>query len=492
MAIEFFGPENGIDTKDYLLLIDGDTAVSRPEKLVGHTLTNPNIDLSDALTVTRVKLSRGRIKTITLTKRAPEERGRQYTLGFPVGALWTPAMQLALRPGCRKTFYMKYLCPEDRRYNHIDIMPDALLDPVQPEGDLITVDDESTIAYTSTLRISEQVRLWQLGFSPIYDSTAAYHDIAFATADCPTCADVPGLGMFAVGGDGVAVPEVRITDDRFESSTTSATGAAATDIATAVYSDGGLVLVGTSDVANPTAAATGNMAVSTDGGTTFALDTVILLPVHAITRLGDTLIAVGGAAAGPAKVWFSQDEGATWTASTSAALPAADALIDVSADPETGRVYAVGESGTLLLIEVAGSSLVITDLSANLPGAPGVLWAVKVLAKDQVAVGGAAGYFAESLDGWVSGTQKSIGAGVSTIKAIAGTKYRTLAGAGTALYERSAASNYDFETVTLENGLTVTGDYTAIREGVDGDFNQFVAVTDDGEVVFGKAFYPGA
>ena len=60
MSAGFFGPKEGIDTKDYLFEMEGSTPVSRPESLVGHTLTNANVNLSDALQITRVELKRGR------------------------------------------------------------------------------------------------------------------------------------------------------------------------------------------------------------------------------------------------------------------------------------------------------------------------------------------------------------------------------------------------------------------------------------------------
>jgi hypothetical protein len=496
MATEFFGPDSGIDTKDYLLMMDGTTAISRPEQLLGHTLTDANVDLSDALTVTRVRLKNGRIKTVVQTKRAPEERGRQYTVGFPSGALWTPAMELTLRTGCEKTFYMKYLCPDDRRYNHVEIMPDALLDPAVPEGDLITVDEESIITSTSTIRISEQFRLWAVGLQPIYDiGTAELHTIEFTTADCPSCTDVVGLGMITMGGDGIAVPEAELTDDRFATQTTLTTGGGAADYAVGLWTEGAIVLAGTSDAVTPAAGTAGSIFVSGDGGLNFGAVTGVVEPIWDFARLGENILAVGGVGGAAAKVYLSNNNGATWTAITSAALPATETIVSIDVDEETGNFYMVSEAGTFLKADISGSTVTIVDISANLAGTPTAAWRVKVLAKDHVAVGGAdagGSWYEETLDGGETFAEFATGAGASVIRAIAGTKFRTIVGAGTGLFIRDMLTNMEWNSVTLENGTSVTGNYTDGAEGVDGDFNQFCFCTDDGEVVFGKAFYPNA
>lgn len=491
----YFGNFNGIDTKDYVLMMDGTTVVARPQDLVGHTVTSPNVDLSDALTVTQARLQNGRIKTVTITKRAPEERGRQYTIGFPPGALWTPVMQLALRTGCRSTFYMKYLCPADVRLEHAEILPDALLDPVQPEGDLILTEEEAVVAYTSTLRISEQRRLWGLGYSKIFTEAAdtPLYSVDFATADCPTCSDVPGLGFFVGGGDGVAVPLVLGTEDRFADTDTLVTGGAAAQIATATENDGALLLEGLASAAVPTALATGSLRVSRDAGATWAAATGVTSPIYDIVITGSAILAVGGVGAGAAKVFASFDRAVTWTDVASTALSATEALTSISYDVDSDAFYAVGEGGTLYKLTISGTSVTISDLSANLPGAPGLLKRVKVLAKDFVAVGGAAGYYAESFDGGATFAQRSV-SGAVAISGIAGNRYRTVVSAGTALYERDVLNDYEFALVTLESGVAVTGDYTEVTEveTYDGNFNMFIAVTDEGEVVLGKPRYPNA
>ncbi len=493
----FWGPQEGIDSKDYLMMMEGSTPVSRPERLVGHSMTSPNFNRSDALQMVRVKLQNGRIRTYTVTKRAPELRSVEYTIGFPSGALYTPALAAALRPNNRNTFYLKYLCASDRRFNHAYALPDATLDSPQPEGDLITIDQENAVTETSTLRTGEQVKVWALGYSLAYTDSSAdpLYAAAFKTFDCPSEDDVPGLDVLAGGGDGTAAPLALSTDDRFESVTNPTTGIGTAKVITDIYTDGDIVVVAHSDKELPSGPATaGGIVVSTDDGANFAAVSGITVPIFGVDRIGDTFVAVGGTGAGAAKVYIARGNVTTWTEVASVALPGTDALAGVAVDEYTGRIYMVGESGTLLVAQLSGSAMPISDISANLPGTPGLLTEVAVLGDDHVAVGGAAGYFAESFDGGATFQQKTV-AGSTVIGAIGGTTLRTLVGAGTNLYERDILTNMDFKKVVLEDGQAVTGNYTAIATGVDealGRFNMFVAVTDDSEVVIGKPFYPGA
>src|SRR5262249_13169741 len=149
-------------------------------------------------------------------------------------------------PGCRKTVYMKYLCPSDAKYNHADIMPDALFDPPQPEGDLITVDDINPVAFTSVMRISEQFRIYTLGWSLLYqDATEdrTYQTIVFLSTTCPRCADVPGLDFVSGGGDGTLAAVALKTVDRLESPPSSmTTGAATGNYIMAYFNEGPLLI----------------------------------------------------------------------------------------------------------------------------------------------------------------------------------------------------------------------------------------------------------
>lgn len=489
----FWGPPEGIDTHDYILMIEGDTPAAAPKKLLGHSLDNPNIDQSDALTITRVKFVSGKYKTVTITKRAPEERGRQYTIGFPNGALDTPAMAAALRPGCRKQVFSKYLCPADAQFNHADIMKDVLFDPLQPAGALITIQDINPVDFTSVIRVSEQVRQFSLVWSPVFtDVTVAmeYHAIGFLVSDCAGCDDIPGESFIFGGGDSTAVASNRRTTDRFGTAPATITdGSTAGNLMTALFVEGNLVIAGYSDDPLVSAGLVGELRVSRDAGLTYAAASGITTvgPIFGIARLGDVIFAVGGTGAGAPKLYQSTDDAKSWSTVTHTLIAGTAAFTSIAADNEQGVAYIVGESGKLYSVKISGTSVQMTDLSTNLPGAPGTLNAVAVFGPDYLAVGGAAGYYAESYDGGLTFTQISV-AGSTAITSIAGDRYRSMVGAGINLYQRDVLSDMEYQQVVLDGGAVLTGTVKAIamRTGTLDDFNMFVAVTTDAEVVMGK------
>lgn len=484
----FFGPAEGVDSKDYLLLMAGDTPTSSPISLIGHALTNPSADSSNALTVTRVELRNGKIKTVVRTKRAAEVRSRSYTIGFPAGALWSPAQQAALRQGCRKTFYMKYLCAEDRRYSHAEIFPDALMDAPVEAGDLITIDDATLLSATSNLTVTDKERLWALGWNKVYDGADKFDAVAFQSVDCPTCSDVPGLSMFAAGGNGTLAPTVSDTDDRFSTVAARVTGATAGDNVMALATKGNVVVIGTADKRDATAAS-GSLRVSTDSGVTYTAVAGITLPIYDIVFAGDSIVAVGGIAAGAAKMYVSADKGASWTTVVNTVLPATG-LKAVSYDAATGKIYAAGAAKLISAVINGATVTTMTDISANVAGIAG-LSEVHVFSQDFLAVGGASGFYAESIDGGATFTYPGV-PGSDAVNGIAGDKHRQVVVTDTAVCIRDVMNDFVYTSVTLENGQTVTGNYTDVQMNLENDRNIFVAVTDAAEVVIGTPFYPNA
>jgi photosystem II stability/assembly factor-like uncharacterized protein len=487
-----FGPANGVDSKDYILHKEGPRGVTdRPVNLLGHSLTSPSQDLTDALVFTTVKLRNGRVVTVSRVKRAPQETSRTYTIGIP-SALWTPVLEASYSGGCVATFYLIYQCPEDRIYNHWDILPEGVLSPAIEAEDVITTGtDDNMITFTSDLQVPEKLRGWMLGYEPIYDGGAiAYQGIFFISENCPGCNTSTGMDLIAVGGDGIAAPTVTVTDDRFGSVTNPSVGAVG-DVAFSVYNDGLLQLVGIADNADPSLATAASLERSTDGGTNWSTVLDVDDVIRFMFKADQVIYAIGHTIAGAAVIWMSADNGSSFTEITSTALPAADALLMGAYDELSGKTYFVGESGTLLTGTLSGSALTLTDISANLPGTPGDLYVCISLGANNVLVAGAAGYVAETWDAAVTFTAISFPA-VTDITAGDGNQYRVVLGATTNLYERTALTMNDFEAIELENAATITGNVTSIRMNHDGDFNRFAAVTDAGEVAFGKPFYPNA
>jgi len=267
------------------------------------------------------------------------------------------------------------------------------------------------------------------------------------------------------------------------------TGGAATNIIDSLYTEGDFILAAMHITATPTV---GLLKASYDAGATWSTITGVPEVIFDIVNMDGTLILVGGDATAGGRIYLTSDRAQTITEVINASvIPASTALTAAAYDKETGKVYIAGNAGVLLVGRLSGSSFTLTDISANLNGAPGNLLAVCVRAKNEIVVGGAAGYLSQSRDGGVSFATLAIGTS-SVIASIAGNQWRLIVAAGTALFEASALNDNRLTAVTLDNGATVTGDYQRVRMGLDGDFNRFVACTDDGEVVIGLPYYPNA
>ena len=484
-----FGPRNGIDSKDYILYMQGNKGVTdKPVQLLGHGLSSPNVNLTEPVSFSEVVISQGRVITISRVKRAAYETGRTYTINMP-SALWTPAMEAALKNGCVTTFYLRYTCPE-RIYNHFEVIPEGVMSPPVPAEDLITTsDDTNMISFTSELTAPKQLRGWAIGYENIYDAgSASIQAIAFRTADCVDCAEAGAMSLVAVGGDGVAAPSVWLTKDRFSTVTTpTLPGATAGDVAKAVYTKNDTILVATYTGTSFSAATQGNMYLSVDGGDSFTQ--LALTDVIAdIFEAAGMIFAVGKDSSSQAVIWVSDNMGRNWSQISSAALPASTSLMSGSYDEVTGKIYFVG--GTKLLVgRIVGATLTLTDISANLPTVTS-LQRVLVIGKNELLVGGTSGYLVQSRDGGLTFEKLNVGNG--DVRGIAGNQYRLVVTAGNKIFERTVMTDNDLVQVVLEDGQAVLGNYTHLAMAPEHDFNRFAACTTAGEVVFAKPFYPNA
>lgn len=494
-----FGPPSGIDSKDYILYKEGDAGItSRPVDLLGHSLTSPSPNLTDVLNYTTVKLQGGKVVPVQRVKRAAQELSRTYTIGIP-SALWTPVIEQTYKVGCEATFFMKYTCPEDSIYDHFFILPDSVLGPAVEAEDVITnAEDTNIITQTSDLQTPGKLTGWNLGYTPVYDAggTVEYLDVQFKSVDCVDCDDTIGFGLIAIGGDGSAVPLATDTTDRFASVSALTGWGSSGDVGLAIFTEGDRIILSHTDQGSgafQTALATAAVEISTNGGANWTAISGMTDAILAFERVGDYILAVGQEpddAGNPAGLWISDDDGASFTEVTNSALPTDQPLRDISYDSETGKFYICGDGGTVLTGRVSAGSVSLVDISSNLPGSPAALHAIKVIGKNEVLVGGASGYLARTRNGttWAAASFPAS----TLISSIDGNRWRYVIGAATVLYEADFLSNYDITAVTLEDGAAITGNVTSVRMARDGDFNRFVAVTDDGEVVFGKPFYPNA
>lgn len=487
-----FGPPNGIDSKDYLFKMQtpGGFATDPLTPIIGHSLTSPSQNLTDNVLYEQVELVNGRIQVVSRVKRAGQETSRTYTIGLP-SAIWTPVLEATLQSGCQGSFFLVYLCPDDVIYEHWDILADSSMNPVVEAEDVVTTGtDTNIITSTTEITVAKKLRGFGLGFNPIYDAggTVAYNDIVFKKADCVACGEGYAQGAIAVGGDGTAVPLITNTANRFADVNSLVTGGAATNVADAVYQDGDFIVVSMHIAASPTA---GLLYVSYNGGSSWSVVTAVAEVIFDIIDANGTLVLVGGDTTDGGRIFLSEDRLNTVVEITNAAIPASTALNAAAYDVETSNLYIVGDSGVLLKGRLSGSTLTLVDISANLNGSPGNLTCIALINTKELILGGASGYLSQTRDGGLTFTAVGIGTSAA-ISSVAGNRWRTIASAGTALFERSALTDNNFEVITLQDGAAVTGDYTRVRMAHGDDFNRWAAVTDDGEVVMGLPFYPNA
>lgn len=488
-----FGPPNGIDSMDYVLhMAPINDVTGTPENLIGHSLEAPNVNFTDSITETTVRLSNGRIIPVARVKRSPVETNRTMTIGIP-SALWTPLLQRTQNNQCKSTFFLVYICPEDEIYNHWEVIPEGTLNPAVAATALITIEDGEMITHTTDLDAPMQIRGWALGFEPIHTVAATQlNTVAFNNDECNGCDGLYGFEMTIGGGDGTAAPTFLTTEDRFATSTALTHSASAGDFVKSILIEGDLILTSHYDSLTDFAAATGGgLTRSVDRGVTNSAVSGYTHIVSKIFRAKNTLFAVGVTTGGDGVISFSDDDGITWSDVGSAAIPTTDTIVDGAYDESTGKLYFVSAGGVLLTGRKSGSVVSLADVSSNLVGSPASLSSVAVLYAKTVIVGGASAYLAQSVDGGMTFSSITLPT-TSNVSAIAGNAWRTVVGAAGALFERTAVTKGRFQAITLENGTTVSGNITDIAMAPDDDFNRFAAVTDAGQTIMGKPFYPNA
>lgn len=476
--------------KDFELFMAGETPADPQISLLEHALTSPSQELSDPVTAPVQKKVRGRIVTVNKTVRPAEQTALTYTLLFP-SSFWTPALQKARQGGlCYTDFFAKYLCPESPEYEIAYYWPDSLLDPPSEVTDFTTnTTDTEQINEQTTLHTVQRETLWALRMDRQADQTNPLQTIAFNQEDCVGCTADIWTSLIAAGTPTAEDDaEAQLTDDRFATVTAVAMGIPADSIATKVFSKGAVRLVSFSDAA-VASGTIGGVAASFDEGLTWVLDSNITAPMYGVAKFNDVYIAVGGTGTGAALVYQSSN-GIDWTAVVSSALPASNAAYRLAVDEDGAAFYVGCEGGKLLKGTLSGGSILLADISTNLPTISGLLSAVAVLEKDHVVVGSTTGYIAESFDGGATFNKLAF-ASSSAVTGLAGDRFRLLVGAGTKVYERSILTNMELKPFVPQLSVSITGDITDLAMA-PGDNNYFAAVTDDGEIIFFKPFFPNA
>ncbi len=367
-------------SKDYEMLMEGDTCVSSPISLLGHGISDFSRELSDPVKVPVTSKHRGKIRTVNKTFRPAQITETTFKMLFP-NSLWTPALNIARNGGSTATdMFAKYLCPEDKQFEHAYIFPSVILDPVEFVNAFITIDtSEELLDQTATAHITEERIQYAVGLSLLKDQVGSVTSVAFNYEDCVDANSSVLQSMIAVGD----AKTVYVSEDRYATQTAVTAAAFPTSsVISSVLSDGNVRIAGFRDIAAIATATTGGVAASFDGGLTWALATGISVPINAVAKFNNLYLAAGGSGTGAGKLYYSND-GLTWTEVTSSVLPAADALTAIAVDEENAVFYVTAEAGKLLSGISTGSSILLSSLTSKLPGAPsGALLAVAALLPD--------------------------------------------------------------------------------------------------------------
>lgn len=486
-------------SKDYELFMEGSNLLSTPISLLGsHAVTGFNQNLTDPVTRRFTKKVNGRAVDFEETIRPAQQLSLTATLFFG-NAFSTPALSRARKAGgCKTTFYAVALCPEDTRFEHAYIFPQAYMNPPARVNDFITLEDTVTADWQTEIRMTQELVIQAIGSFRVKTNGAALYAITYLDEACVSCSgDTVYSNAVAVGGaGGVSDPLIVLkTSDRFSSSATISTSAPSGSIGTSVFSKDNAVLVGFADKAKTafgsgasTDPATGGVAFSSDGGATFALDTNITVSIFGVGYFNGQYIAAGGAGLGAAYVATSSD-GTTWTQLTSSVLPSDEAVTSLAVDEVQGKLYLTCEGGTLLVGQENGGSVVFTDITADLPSAPSALWVVRALGDGHIAVGGASGFYAETVDDGATWTSPAV-PGSNAVYGIAGSDYRALVGTGTKVYTRDILNKLLYTEVAAQNGVTMGSNIHDVAGTKDNDLNHFLAVAVNGEIYSIRHFAP--
>lgn len=486
MSGKIWGPPNGLNSKSYVLAMAQENPASPLEELPNHTLGGVSPNLIDALFIPRTEMVNGRIKTRYIVSRAAEETHREYTLGFPQGMLYSPALDIARnKPECARDFFSVYKCPSDPQYGHFVVYTNGRLSPPQETEDFITVDDTNAIGEQSTLLLEERLLKFAIFGAEAYAS--AFTGAASIFIGRPDCGDCEGSlydNIFIGGGTGAALEAMKSVNKLGTFSAVTVTGATATYYITDGVWVGDTIVLALADDDDPTGTPTaGQIAVSLDAGTNWSVISGVTEALYAV-EYADGAVYVGG----DAGTLYMSEDFVNFTEITNS-VHTTEVITDLAYDASTGVVYIAATDGAAAILD----SGVISDISTAVGAAASDLLSVAVLGAGHVMFGGAAGLAKESVDGGDTFTTVSVGSTSSAIVAIKGTAHRVLVAAGSNVYERSPLTGMLFSAVPLRFNAAYGGAIVALDMAPtsNGD-NFFVAIDATGDVYVYRPRYPGA
>lgn len=476
-----------LNNNDYSLYMQNGTIIDETLRLDNMMLGEVANDNREPIEYEYTEYIYGQNYPRKIQLRSAQKMGQSFPIGYG-GSLENKLKTYARRnnPTCSKVLYLLVNCPADASYKHAYIETEVRLSPPQRTTAALTTEQGEVIQWESEAYSTDEILLWNTGHYLATTIVEPAYGVAVRETVCIDC-DEEIFQEFAVVATNGASFNTYVTENRFASvvDKTAVGAVAPTDsIPTAVYYKEDVLLVGFRNAAG----LLGGTAISSNNGTSATVDSNITVPVYAVGRFDGQYVAVGGALAGQAMFWFSNN-GIAWTSVVSANLPASKALLSLTVDNEGQAIYAVGEDG--LAVKIFKSAGVFNISAITLPGSIGTtdMNVVRSLARNHVAVGGASGYYAESLNAGVLWTQPSVTT-TSAITALAGSLYNSVYGAGTTLAKRSFLENYRYTNGIFQNGATISGNFVgadSIRSGSAEDkANHYVLVTSVGEVVIGR------
>lgn len=481
-----WGPPSGLNSKSYVLAMAQENPTQPLEELPNHTLGGVSPNLIDALFIPKVVIENGRTKTRYIVSRAAEETHREYTLGFPQGMLFSPALDIARnKPECARDYFSVYKCPSDPQYGHFVVYTNGRLSPPQETEDFITIDDTNAIGEQSTLLLEERLLKFAIFGAEAYASAFTGASALFiGRPDCGTCEGSLYDNVFIGGGTGIALEAEMSVDKLSTFSAVTVTGATATYNITDGIWVGDTIVLALSDDPDPAGTPTaGQIAVSLNGGTTWSIISGATNAYFAV-EYADNVVYVGGA---DGELWQSSDF-VNFTQITNN-VHTTEVITDLAYDADNSVVYIAATDGAAAILD----SGVISDISTAVGAGASDLLAVAVLAEGHIMFGGAAGLVKESIDNADTFATVSVAGTASAIAAIKGTAHRVLVAAGSNVYERSPLTGMLFSAVPLRFGATYGGAIVALDMAPtsNGD-NFFVAIDATGDVYVYRPRYPGA